>query len=39
MLSREGSPIIALSSMSLQAAMLHMGQTQDHIYFELNEVL
>ena len=30
--------MIALSSISLQEAMLHMGHTQDHIHFELNKV-
>ena len=30
-----GSPMIALSSISLQAATLHMEHTQDHIHFEL----
>ena len=28
-----------LSTINLQVAMLRMGHTQDHIHFELNEVL
>ena len=39
MLQWQGSPLIALSSMSLQAVMLHMRHTHDHIHFELNKVL
>ena len=31
--------MIALSSISLHATMLHMGQIKDHIHFELNKVL
>ena len=39
MLSWEGSPLTALSSISLQAVILRMGHTHDHIHFELNKVL
>ena len=35
----ERSPMIVLSSISLQEATLRMGHTQDHIHFELNKVL
>ena len=39
MLWWEGSPVIALSYMSLQAVKLHMGHIHDHIHSELNKVL
>ena len=39
MLQWEGSPMVPLSSISLQAITLRMGHTHDHIHFELNKVL
>ena len=39
MLLWEGSPMIAISSISLQAVMLHMEHIDDHIHLELNKVL
>ena len=39
MLKWERSRMIALFPISLQAATLRMGHTQDHIHFELNKVL
>ena len=38
MLKWERSAMIALYPISLQAATLRMGHTQDHIDFELNKV-
>ena len=35
----KGIPLTALSSRSLQAVILRMGHTRDHIHFELNKVL
>ena len=39
MLSWEGRPMIALSSIRSQAVTLHMGHKPDHIHLELNKVL
>ena len=39
MLWWEGSPMIALSYISLQAVIFCMGHTLDHIHLELNKVL
>ena len=35
----DGSPLIALYSISLQEVTLRMGHTHDRIHFELNKVL
>ena len=39
MLEPEGSRLIAISSISLQAVTLSMGHTHDHIHFKFNKVL